>query len=67
MPTWHFNKKIKSGNYTLETINQKIYIFGIASDEEEKKSVIDEANNIYDVKEVFPSIYLVSDLSRNRN
>ena len=62
-----FNKKIKSGNYSLETINQKIYIFGIASDEEEKKSVIDEANNIYDVKEVFPSIYLVSDLSRNRN
>ena len=62
-----FNKKIKSGNYTLETINQKIYIFGIALDKEEKKAVIDEANNIYDVKEIFPSIYLVSDLSRNKN
>ena len=62
-----FNKRIKSGNYTLETINQKIYIFGIALDQEEKKAVIDEANNIYDVKEIFPSIYLVSDLSRSRN
>ena len=28
-----FNKKIKSSNYTLETINKKTYIFGIAFDE----------------------------------
>ena len=33
---------------------------------EEKKQVIDEANKIYDVKEVIPSIYLVSELSRNK-
>ena len=31
------SKKIKSGNYTLETINKKIYIFGIAMDQDEKK------------------------------
>ncbi|OUW73834.1 MAG: phospholipid-binding protein [Pelagibacteraceae bacterium TMED216] len=62
-----FNKKIKSNNYTLETINQRIYIFGIALDENEKKEVIEEANNIYDVKDVYPSIYLVSDLSRNKS
>ena len=61
-----FNKKTKSRNYTLETINKKIYIFGIAMNEEEKKEVINEANKIYDVKEVFPSIYLVSELSRNK-
>ena len=61
-----FNKKTKSRNYTLETINEKIYIFGIAMDEEEKKEVINEANKIYDVKEVVPTIYLVSDLSRNK-
>ena len=61
-----FNKKTKSRNYTLETINEKIYIFGIAMDEEEKKEVINEANKIYDVKEVYPSIYLVSELSRNK-
>ena len=31
------NKKTKARNYTLETINKKIYIFGIAMDNEEKK------------------------------
>ena len=31
------NKKTKSRNYTLETINKNIYIFGIAMDQEEKK------------------------------
>ena len=61
-----FNKLIKSGNYTLETINKNIYIFGIAMDNEEKKEVVDEANKIYDVKKVIPTIYLVSELSRNK-
>ena len=32
-----FNKKIKSRNYTLETINKIIYIFGIAMNDNEKK------------------------------
>jgi|TARA_B110000971_G_C19916460_1_gene457046 osmotically-inducible protein OsmY len=61
-----FNKIIKSGNYTLETINKKIYIFGIAENDEEKNEVISEANEIYDVDEIIPAIYLVSELSRNR-
>ena len=61
-----FNKKTKARNYTLETINKNIYIFGIAMDKEEKKEVIDEANKIYDVKEIIPSIYLASELSRNK-
>jgi osmotically-inducible protein OsmY len=61
-----FNKKTKARNYTLETINQNTYIFGIAMDEEEKNEVISEANKIYDVKDVIPSIYLVSELSRNK-
>ena len=59
-----FNKKIKSRNYTLETINKIIYIFGIAMNDNEKKEVINEANKIYNVKEVIPSIYLVTELSR---
>ena len=62
-----FNKKTKARNYTLETINKNIYIFGIAMDDEEKKEVINEANKIYDVQDVIPSIYLVSELSRNKN
>ena len=61
-----FNKKTKSRNYTLETINKNIYIFGIAMDEDEKKEVINEANKIYDVEEIIPSIYLASELSRNK-
>ena len=61
-----FNKKTKARNYTLETINKNIYIFGIAMDKEEKKEVINEANKIYDVENVIPSIYLASELSRNK-
>ena len=61
-----FNKKTKARNYTLETINKNIYIFGIAMDEEEKKEVVNEANKIYDVDEIFPSIYLATELSRNK-
>ena len=61
-----FNKNTKARNYTLETVNKNIYIFGIAMDEEEKKEVINEANKIYDVEKVIPSIYLASELSRTR-
>ena len=61
-----FNKKTKARNYTLETINKKIYIFGIAMDNDEKKEVLLEAEKIYDVEKVIPSIYLVTELSRNK-
>ena len=61
-----FNKKTKARNYTLETINKNIYIFGIAMDQEEKKEVINEANKIYDVNKVYPSIYLATELSRSK-
>ena len=61
-----FNKKTKARNYTLETINKKIYIFGIAMDTEEKKEVLLEAEKIYDVEKIIPSIYLATELSRNK-
>ena len=61
-----FNKKTKARNYTLETINKNIYIFGIAMDQDEKQEVINEDNKIYDVKEIFPSIYLANELSRSK-
>tara|TARA_B100000123_G_scaffold259594_1_gene225268 strand:+ start:259 stop:729 length:471 start_codon:yes stop_codon:yes gene_type:complete len=60
------NKKTKSRNYTLETINKNIYIFGIAMDDAEKKEVLKEANEIYDVEKVIPSIYLATELSRTK-
>ncbi len=61
-----FNKKTKARNYTLETINKKVYIFGIAMDDDEKKEVMLEAEKIYDVEKVIPSIYLATELSRNK-
>ena len=61
-----FNKKTKARNYTIETINRNIYIFGIAMDKIEEDEVIKEANQIYDVNKIIPSIYLVSELSRNK-
>ena len=60
------NKKTKARNYTLETVNKNIYIFGIAMNEEEKKEVINEANKIYDVEKVIPSVYLATELSRTK-
>ena len=60
------NKNTKARNYTLETVNKNIYIFGIAMNEEEKKEVINEANKIYDVEEIIPSIYLATELSRSK-
>ena len=60
------NKLTKARNYTLETVNKNIYIFGIAMDEAEKKEVLNEANKIYDVKDVIPSIYLATELSRTK-
>ncbi len=62
-----FNKDIKTVNYNLDTINGKIYIFGIAMTQDEKRKVIKEAQGIYGVKEVVPSIILVEDLSRNKS
>ena len=35
-------------------------------DREEKKEVMNEANKIYDVQEVIPSIYLATELSRTK-
>ena len=62
-----FNKITKSSNYTIDTINGKIYIFGIALTKDEKRKVIEEGKGIYGVKEVIPSIILVEDLSRHKN
>ena len=61
-----FNKSVKAANFNIDTINQKIYVFGIAHDENEKKEIIQEAKQIVDVQEIVTSILMVSDLSRQR-
>jgi len=60
------NKNVKAANFNIDTINQKVYIFGIAHTENEKKIIIEEAKLIGNVKEVVASILMVSDLSRQR-
>lgn len=62
-----FNKNTKSTNYNIDTINGKVYVFGIALNSDEKREVIKEGQEVYGVKEVIPSILLVEDLSRNKN
>ena len=69
------SKKIKSENpfirYTIDNLSAN---FNASkqnrSDEimnnDEKKEVLLEAEKIYDVEKVIPSIYLVSELSRNK-
>ena len=61
-----FNKKIKSTNYNIDTYKKKVYLYGIATDEDERAEVINEAKQVTDVEEVVTSILLVSDLSRKK-
>ena len=56
------NKNIKATNYNIDTYKKKIFIYGIALTEEERKEVIDEAKGITDMKKVIASIFLVKDL-----
>ena len=60
------NKNVKAANFNIDTINQKTYVFGIAHTDDEKKEIVQEANQIVDLKELVTSILLVSDLSRQR-
>ena len=62
-----FNKKIKSANYNIDTYKKKIYIYGIANSEDERKEVINEAKQILDVGDVIASILLVKDLRIQQN
>ena len=61
------NKKTKSSNFNIDTVNQKVYVFGIAHDEEERREVVNEAKEILYVKDVIASILLIEDLSRSKD
>ena len=62
-----FNKKIKAVNYNIDTYKKKIYIYGIAQNEDEKSEVINEGKEILDVEDVIASILLVDDLRIQKN
>tara|TARA_Y100000748_G_scaffold301896_1_gene302966 strand:- start:1446 stop:2039 length:594 start_codon:yes stop_codon:yes gene_type:complete len=61
------NKKIKSVNYNIDTYKKKIYIYGIAQNENERVEIINEAKEILDVEDVISSILLVEDLRVIKN
>ena len=61
------NKKIKATNYQIDTHKKKIYIYGIAATEDEKKEVLSEAKEILDVENVIASILLVENLRVQKN
>ena len=61
------SKKIKSANYNIDTHKKKVYIYGIAENEDERAEVINEAKQILDVEDVISSILLVEDLRIVKN
>ena len=61
------NKNIKATNYQIDTYKKSIYIYGIAITAEERKAVISEAKEIFDVEDVIASIVLVEDLRIQKN
>ena len=62
-----FNKKVKATNYQIDTYKKKIFIYGISLTVDERKEVINEAKEIFDVEEVIASISLVEDLRIQKN
>tara|TARA_B100000003_G_scaffold185865_1_gene180419 strand:- start:2262 stop:2855 length:594 start_codon:yes stop_codon:yes gene_type:complete len=61
------SKNIKSANYQIDTYKNKIYIYGIAHNSDEKNEVLKEAKQILDVKDVIASILLVDNLRVQKN
>ena len=61
------NKEISAANYQIDTHKKKIYVYGIAITEEERKLVIQEAKEILDVEDVITSILLVDELRVQKN
>ena len=62
-----FNRQIKATNYQIDTYKKKIFIYGISLTSEERKEVISEAKEIFDVDKVIASIILVEDLRIQKN
>ena len=61
------NKKVKSVNYNIDSYKKKIYIYGIAQNDNERDEVTREAKQILDVEDVITSIFLVDDLRVVKN
>ena len=54
-------KKVNSLNFSIDVVNDKAYIAGIAKNKEEEKLVIDHASSARFIKEVFNYIIINND------
>ena len=61
------DKRINSLNFSIDVINDKAYIVGIAESKEEMKLVKDQASSARFVKEVFNYIIVTDDKRWNKN
>ena len=57
-------KNISAINFTVETVNQTVYLMGIAQDKKELALVTEQARNIKGVKKVLSYIILKNDARR---
>ncbi|MBN8531085.1 MAG: BON domain-containing protein [Alphaproteobacteria bacterium] len=60
-----FEKNLKSINYSIETINQEVYLFGIAQDQRELDKALTIARTVSGVKKVINHVILKDDPRRN--
>ena len=51
-PSWRSAPDIRSGNYTIETVNRSVYLIGSARSQAELDNATSIARNIPDVKRV---------------
>jgi osmotically-inducible protein OsmY len=62
-----FDKGVKNVNYTVDVVNQVVYVMGIAQDNDELDRVIAHARDISNVKRVVSHVVLKSDPNRQRS
>jgi osmotically-inducible protein OsmY len=61
-----FDKEVTSINYNVDTVNQSVYLLGIAQNQEEINRVIAHAKDIDYVKRVVSYVTLKDDPSRTQ-
>ncbi len=59
-----FDKAVTAINYSVDTVNYTVYLFGIAQDKAELERVINHARNVKFVRRVVSHVLLKADLRR---
>ena len=59
-----FDQDVRSVNYSIETVNQVIYLMGVAQDEAELQRVVDHARNVAYVRRVVSYVQMKEDPER---